>query len=55
MEKLYRVETLGTMGWELLDERAVKLTKPQAKVVLENAMADGVKPSDLRAIPDRKV
>ena len=52
-EKLWRVEQQSTMGWALIDERAVKLTKPQAKIILENAMGEGIKPSDLRAIPDR--
>jgi len=52
-EKLWRVEQLSTMGWALIDERAVKLNKAQAKIILENAMADGIRPNDLRAIPDR--
>jgi len=50
--KLWKVETMGTMGWTLYDESALKLTKEQARVVLEGAMADGVKPSYLRAVPD---
>ena len=40
------------MGWTLYDETSLKLTKEQARVVLEGAMADGVKPSYLRAVPD---
>tara|TARA_X000000368_G_scaffold13205_1_gene10608 strand:- start:515 stop:682 length:168 start_codon:yes stop_codon:yes gene_type:complete len=52
-EKLWRVEQLSTMGWALVDERAVKLTKAAAKIVLENAMGDGVRPNDLRAVPDK--
>ncbi len=34
-EKLWRVEQLSTMGWALIDERAVRLTKAAAKLVLE--------------------
>ena len=52
-EKLWRVEQLSTMGWALVDERAVRLTKAAAKLVLENAMSEGIKPSDLRAVPDK--
>tara|TARA_B100000700_G_scaffold306598_1_gene381945 strand:+ start:1760 stop:1924 length:165 start_codon:yes stop_codon:yes gene_type:complete len=52
MAKTYRVEQLSTMGWDLYDPKAQKLPKEQAKVWLESAMADGIKPSDLRAIPD---
>ena len=54
-QKLYRVEQLSTVGWELVDEKAVKLTKDQARIVLENVISDGVNPNDLRAIPDRNV
>ena len=35
MEKLYRIEELTTEGWTLLDEKAVKLTKSQCDVMLE--------------------
>ena len=52
-EKLWRVEQQSTMGWALIDERAVHLTKKQATIVLENAMGEGIKPSDLRAVPDK--
>tara|TARA_B100001996_G_scaffold287333_1_gene227571 strand:- start:121 stop:288 length:168 start_codon:yes stop_codon:yes gene_type:complete len=52
-EKLWRVEQRSTMGWCLIEERAVHLTKAQASQVLEGAMADGIKPSDLRAVPDK--
>tara|TARA_B100000927_G_C16255226_1_gene385162 strand:- start:196 stop:360 length:165 start_codon:yes stop_codon:yes gene_type:complete len=50
--KLWKVEMMGTMGWSLYDETSMKLTKDQAKVVLESAMSDGVNPKDLRAVPD---
>ena len=53
MEKLYRIEELCTNGWSVLDKNAVKLTKDQAKARLEDAIAEGLNPNLLRAIPDR--
>tara|TARA_S200000501_G_scaffold376808_1_gene432932 strand:- start:2622 stop:2918 length:297 start_codon:yes stop_codon:yes gene_type:complete len=55
MDKLYRIEELGTVGWTLLDERSVKLTKEQAKARLESALAEGLNPNRLRAIPEINV
>ena len=52
MEKLYRIEELCTDGWSVLDDKAVKLTRDQAKVRLEDAIRDGLNPNRLRAIPD---
>jgi len=53
MEKLYRIEELMTGGWEVLDDRSVKLTREQAKARLDEAIAEGLNPNRLRAIPDR--
>ena len=53
MEKLYRIEELQTGGWELVDDAAVKLTKDQASKRLDEAIAEGLNPNRLRAIPDR--
>ena len=50
--KYWRVEQMTTMGWTLYNDTSLKLTKEKAKLILEGAMADGVKPSYLRAIPD---
>ena len=50
--KYWRVETMTTMGWTLYNDTSLKLSKDQAKTILEGAMADGVKPSYLRAVPD---
>jgi len=36
----------------VVDERAIKLTKDEARKVLENQLAEGVNPDDIRAIPD---
>ena len=52
MEKLYRIEELTTEGWTLLDEKAVKLTKEQCDVMLEEFMASGVNANRMRAVPD---
>ena len=43
---------MTTMGWTLYYDTSLKLSKDQAKLVLEGAMADGIKPSYLRAVPD---
>ena len=50
--RFYRVEELCTDGWCILDEKAIKLTKDQAKARLESAIAEGLNPNRLRAIPD---
>tara|TARA_B100001029_G_scaffold128588_1_gene107597 strand:- start:40 stop:201 length:162 start_codon:yes stop_codon:yes gene_type:complete len=52
MTKFYRIEELCTDGWSVLDEKAIKLTKDQAKARLESALAEGLNPNRLRAIPD---
>ena len=52
MEKLWRIEELTTEGWTLLDDKAVKLTKDQCDVMLEQFMASGVNASRMRAVPD---
>ncbi len=52
MSRKYRVEQKFTTGWGLVSERTIKLTKDEAKKVLENLMNEGVNPDQLRAIPD---
>ena len=52
MSRKYRVEQKFTTGWGVVDERAIKLTKDEAKKVVEEVMAEGVNPDELRAIPD---
>ena len=52
MSRKYRVEQKFTTGWGVVDGRAIKLSKDEAKKVLENLLAEGVNPDDLRAIPD---
>ena len=48
----YRVEQRFTTGWGVVDERAIKLTKDEARKVLENLLKEGVNPDEIRAIPD---
>ena len=52
MSRKYRVEQYFTTGWSVVDEKAIKLTKDEARKVLENLLAEGVNPDDIRAIPD---
>ena len=52
MSRKYRVEQYFTTGSSIVDKNAIKLTKDQAKVILENLMKEGVNPDELRAIPD---
>ena len=52
MSRKYRVEQYFTTGWGVVDERAIKLSKDEAKKILENLINEGVNPNDIRAIPD---
>ena len=52
MSRKYRVEQRFTTGWGLVSETSFKLTKDEARKVLENLLAEGVNPDDIRAIPD---
>ena len=52
MSRKYRGEQKFTTGWGVVDERAIKLSKDEAKKVLENLLAEGVNPDDIRAIRD---
>ena len=42
--RYWRVEQMTTMGWTLYNDTSLKLSKDQAKLILEGAMADGVDP-----------
>ena len=52
MSRKYRVEQKFTTGWGLVSETSFKLSKDEAKKVLEDLMNEGVSPDDLSAIPD---
>ena len=49
METLYRIEELSTVGWSLVEDQYVSLTKDQTKQALETLIADGYNPNALRA------
>lgn len=51
MEKTYRIEELETTGWVIVENHE-KLTKEEAKKVLDQLIIDGYNPGRLRAIPD---
>ena len=51
MSRKYRVEQKFTTGWGLVSETSFKLSKDEAKKILEELMAEGVNPDSLRAIP----
>ena len=52
MEKLYRIEEFTTMGWELAEESAVKLTRSMAEQRLTRLMEMGHNPQRLRVVID---
>ena len=52
MSRKYRVEQKFTTGCGLVSETSFKLSKDEAKKILEDLMAEGVNPDSLRAIPD---
>ena len=41
-----------TTGWSVVSEKAIKLSKEEARKWLQQMMNEGVSPEDLRAIPD---
>jgi len=52
MSRKYRVEQNYTTGWSVVSEKAIKLSKEEARKWLQQMMNEGVSPEDLRAIPD---
>ena len=52
MSRKYRVEQNFTTGWSVVSEKAIKLSKEEARKGLQQMMNEGVSPEDLRAIPD---
>ena len=52
MSRKYRVEQNFTTGWQVVSEKAIKLSKDEARKWLEQMLKEGVSPDDLRAIPD---
>ena len=52
MSRKYRVEQQFTTGGDVVSEKAIKLSKDEARKWLEQMLKEGVSPDDLRAIPD---
>lgn len=52
MTQLYRIETLYTDGWELVEEDAHHLTREQCDQRLNQYLAIGHNPNYLRAVAD---
>ena len=51
-QTLYKILQQFTDEWELIDPRARKLTKEQCNALLNQYLAEGVNPNDLRAVVD---
>ena len=47
-----RIEELTTEGWTLIDNKAVKLTKEQCDVMLNEYLQSGVTANRMRAVYD---
>ena len=52
MTQTYRIETLYTDGWLLIEEEAKNLTKEQCDLMLNNYLSLGYNPKYLRAVRD---
>jgi len=52
MEVLYRIEEFTTTGWELIDEKEVRLTKEVCSQHIQTYINEGVSPDRLRAVVD---
>ena len=50
MSRKYRVEQKFTTGWGLVSETSFKLSKDEAKKILEELMAEGVNPDSIGVI-----
>ena len=49
----YKVLRLTTEGYTMVDNiNAVKLSKAQCDQVIQNLIADGVNPREIKAVPD---
>ena len=53
MEPLYHIEERTTTGWHLVDQASVPMPKDVCKTVLDDLIADGADPQDLRIVRDR--
>ena len=51
-QRLYKILQQFTNEWELIDPQARKLSKEQCDALLNQYVAEGVNPNDLRAVVD---
>jgi hypothetical protein len=52
MEVLYRIEEFTTVGWELIDEKEVQLTRDVCAQHLQRYISEGMSPDRLRVSLD---
>ena len=52
MEALYRIEEFNTVGWELIDEKEVQLTKEVCAQHVQRYIGEGISPDRLRVVVD---
>ena len=52
MEALYRIEEFTTVGWELIDENEVQLTKEVCAQHIQRYISEGMSPDRLRVALD---
>jgi hypothetical protein len=52
MEALYRIEEFTTVGWELIDEKEVQLTREVCSEHLQYYVSHGMSPDRLRVVVD---
>jgi len=52
MTQLYCIQELTTVGWELINENEIQLTKEQCNERLNYYLSEGYSPNRLRAVHD---
>ena len=52
MEALYRIEEFTTVGWELIDEKEVQLTREVCSQHIQRYISEGMSPDRLRVALD---
>jgi len=52
MEALYRIEEFTTVGWELIDEKEVQLTREVCSQHIQGYISEGMSPDRLRVALD---
>ena len=52
MEALYRIEEFTTVGWELIDEKEIQLTREVCSQHVQRYIGEGISPDRLRVVVD---